>query len=148
MESKIEYSKANLTDLKAISKLLEISQLPFSDINVSPIEFIVAKNNEKVIGSIGIERYKTEGLLRSFVVDPAFQNKGIGKELYNRLLKYTTKQQITSLHLLTTTAKDYFKKTGFKLTDKKDAPIEIRKSTEFSILCPDSSTYMVLELDR
>ena len=141
----ITYTLADKRDLAAISLLLKINDLPFSDIQESAIDFIVAKDDQQIIGCIGLEKNGSEGLLRSFAVDHNFQNKGFGRELYDRLLAYGVQHDIKTLHLLTTTAKEYFMKVGFRLDSRSNAPEIIQKSKEFSSLCPSSSTYMVLE---
>jgi amino-acid N-acetyltransferase len=141
----ITYALADKRDFAAIARLLEINDLPFSDIQENDIDFIIAKNGQQIIGCIGLEKNGSEGLLRSFAVDYNFQNNGFGRELYNRLLAYGVQHGIKTLHLLTTTAKDYFMKVGFRLDSRSNAPKIIQKSKEFSSLCPSSSTYMVLE---
>ena len=141
----ITYSLAEAEDIEAIVRLLKTNDLPFSDIRESEIEFIVAKNDNQVVGCIGLEMHGYEGLLRSFAVDSNFRNKGIGREMYNRLLRFAFLNDINTLHLLTTTAKDYFSKTGFFVASRSKAPESISKSKEFAGLCPASSVYMVLE---
>lgn len=140
----INYTMAQEKDLEGIIQLLKINDLPFSDIQESQVEFIVAKNGNDIIGCIGLEKYDGEGLLRSFAVLPELQNKGIGRELYIRLLRYACDSSIKTLHLLTDTAKDYFGKIGFNPANRDNAPGKIRNSREFTALCPVSSTYMVL----
>jgi amino-acid N-acetyltransferase len=141
----INYSLAQDKDLESITRLLKINNLPYSDIKESLVEFIVAKSNSEIIGCIGVEIYKPQGLLRSFAVDNSFRNKGIGKELYHRLLSYSIQSNVKTLHLLTNTARDYFSKTGFIVADRSKAPELIKNCKEFASLCPSSSVYMVLD---
>jgi amino-acid N-acetyltransferase len=141
----ITYTLAEMKDLENIERLLNRSNLPFSDIRESTVDFIVAKDDHEIIGCIGLERHHTEGLLRSFAVENNFRNKGIGKELYHRLLHYASQNNIKTVHLLTTTAKDYFLKTGFGIASRTNAPEAIRNTKEFAGLCPSSSVYMTLE---
>ncbi len=141
----ISYTPATETDLEAIYQLLEMNNLPHSDLKESPITFFVARNHSKVLGCIGLEQYGAHGLLRSFAVDPEQQNKGIGKELYKNLLTYAVSNQIRTIHLLTNTAREYFGRIGYRLADRNLAPQQIAASAEFAGLCPASSTYMVLD---
>jgi amino-acid N-acetyltransferase len=141
----ISYTLAESFDLDAITNLLNVNKLPYSDIEKINIDFIVAKNDNRIVGCIGLEKFGTEGMLRSFAVEDAFKNKGIGIELYHRLLSYAHQNTIRNLHLLTNTAREYFLKTGFLVIDRNKAPEVIKRTTEFSGLCPVSSTYMVLE---
>ncbi len=142
----VTYSFYNNDNLDDISNLLKSSNLPHADIRESEVRFIVARNNDAIIGCIGIEMYNTEGLLRSFAVSNALQNQGIGKELFNRLSEYCTQNGVKTLHLLTNTAKDYFLKKGFTVNSRTNAPYEIINTAEFESLCPSSSTYMVKQL--
>jgi amino-acid N-acetyltransferase len=119
--------------------------LPYSDIYESQVDFIVAKNDEQIVGCIGLEKYGTEGLLRSFAIELNFRKKGYGKELYNRLLTYGMQNKVNTLHLLTTTAREYFINVGFSVQNRSNAPEIIQNSREFKGLCPSSSIYMVLE---
>jgi amino-acid N-acetyltransferase len=141
----ITYSFSEKSDLESIIALLKKTNLPYSDIRESPVNFIVVKEGSKIIGCIGIEMYDTEGLLRSFVVDEDIRKKGYGKELYNRLLVFGIQKGVKNLHLLTNTAKDYFLKAGFTVQNRIDAPETIKNSAEFKSICPASSTYMVLK---
>lgn len=141
----IHYTLAQESDLEAITQLLKINNLPHSDLRESQVDFIVATDMDRIIGCIGVEKYGHEGLLRSFAVEPGQQNKGIGRQLYKQLLAHAANNQITRLHLLTNTAKDYFSKVGFGLANRQDAPENISKSREFAGLCPVSSTYMRLD---
>lgn len=141
----ITYTLSEVKDLEGIERLLNKNNLPFSDIREGEIDFIVAKNDHEIIGCIGLEKYETEGLLRSFAVENNFRNKGLGRELYHRLLHYASQNNIKTLHLLTTTAKDYFLRTGFGIASRSNAPEAISKTKEFAGLCPSTSVYMTLE---
>jgi amino-acid N-acetyltransferase len=142
----ITFTQAPKEETEKISQLLKKNNLPVSDLRESAIVFFVAKKDRTLIGCIGLEKYGKDGLLRSFAVDNEYWNLGIGKEMYNRLLKYSQKNGIKTLHLLTNTAKDYFLKTGFSVTHRDNAPVEISKSREFEGLCPVTSTYMILDI--
>jgi amino-acid N-acetyltransferase len=142
----ITYTFADKIDLENIANILKKNDLPFSDLQESPVDFILAKKKLDIYGCIGLEKYGTEGLLRSFVIDPEYRKKGIGKTLYNHMLAYAVQNKIKTLHLLTTTAKDYFLNTGFSVKDRSIAPKIIQDTVEFKSLCPASSTYMALEM--
>jgi amino-acid N-acetyltransferase len=141
----ITYSLAEAKDLEIIKETLQSVHLPFADVDESEIEFIAAKSKSEIIGCIGLEKYGTDGLLRSFAVKESFQNKGMGQELYRQLLTFACNEKVTTLHLLTTTASAYFSRMGFADANRNEAPETIRQSKEFSSLCPASSVYMKLE---
>lgn len=133
-------------DIEVISKLLKENNLPYEDLRSSQVIFITRKSEGKLIACIGIEKYGQDALLRSFAVDNAFKNKGIGAELLHELLTKCKEEGIKTLHLLTTTAAKYFEKKGFVRAERVSAPLAIAHSKEFSELCPSSSVYMKREL--
>src|SRR5512138_3511679 len=140
----IQYTLSTPSDLDAIIHLLMVNKLPWGDIPTRPVVFWIARDAETIVGCIGIEKYGKNGLLRSFAVHPEMQNKGIGKELYKKLVQYAGLNGITSLHLLTETACDYFTPLGYKRKDRNEAPPDMKNTSEFTYICPVSSAYMVL----
>ncbi|MEK7723768.1 MAG: arsenic resistance N-acetyltransferase ArsN2 [Acidobacteriota bacterium] len=131
------------SDLLTVIELLEKNDLPTSDICLSKITLILAVENKRIIGCIGVEVYETEGLLRSLAVAESFRGSGIGNKLLQHLLAYSKRIGIKNLHLLTTTADKYFLSKGFLISERENAPNSIRATTEFSTLCPASSVYMI-----
>ena len=145
MTETIKYRLFKNHDLDAIKILLQESELPIDDIRENKIGFIVAINDtNELIGCIGLEQHGENGLLRSFAVDAAYRGKGIGHGLFNRLLSISRQNNISNLHLLTTTAEKFFERAGFILSTRNDAPASIKTTVEFSSLCPSSCTYMVM----
>jgi amino-acid N-acetyltransferase len=139
----ITYRMADKAELPVIADLLTKNKLPASDITDIPVNFFIATDdNNRVIGSIAVEQFETDGLLRSFAVDESYRNQKVGNSLFDRLIDYSLQSGITNLHLLTTTAKKYFSERGFAVLQREEAPASIQATTEFSFLCPSSSTYM------
>jgi amino-acid N-acetyltransferase len=139
----ITYSIAHKDDLPSIIELLSENTLPSIDVHHYIDNFIVSKSDGRIIGTIGIEKCGSEGLLRSLSVSSDFRNKNIGKRLYLKLLEHALENNIKRFHLLTTTAEAYFKRLDFEIKDRSEAPEVIKTTLEFSSLCPSSSTYMV-----
>ncbi|MBL7738182.1 MAG: GNAT family N-acetyltransferase [Chitinophagaceae bacterium] len=147
MTTSITYRKAASQDLSHIKKLLTRSGLPTSDLDESPVDFIIAETGDNgLAGCIGVEQYAADGLLRSFAVDETLRSRRIGHRLLNELLSYSRERNIQQLHLLTTTAENYFGKAGFILSGRENAPATIRSTTEFTSICPSSSAYMVMKI--
>lgn len=92
-----------------------------------------------------IEIFNDDGLLRSLAVNKEYRNQKIGGELYNRLISFSIKSGVKIIHLLTTTAEDYFNRKGFIKTERANAPQTVKETVEFSNLCPSSSIYMILQ---
>jgi len=142
----ISYRKANSTDLAHVLRLLQSHNLPTADVPGHFDHFAVAVENEQVVGCIGMEIYGSDALLRSLAVDKQYQGRQIGDQLYHRLVEEAGSQQISKLHLLTTTAENYFAKRGFALAQRDRSPQAIQSTSEFSELCPSTARYMVKSL--
>lgn len=143
--AKIVCEPAQLEDQETIIGLLESSDLPTQDLPSEKVEFLVARSQQNVVGCIGVEQYDSDGLLRSFAIDPNLRSMGLGGKLYHYFLSFCVERDITKLHLLTTTAERYFLGKGFETAIRDKAPKGIRGSTEFSEICPASSSYLVKE---
>lgn len=142
MQERTSYSLAGPAGLPDIKTLLLKSELPIDDVD-EKISFIAAHAKGSLVGCIGLERHGKHGLLRSFAVENSHRSTGIGNELLSRLLDFCRQSGIEQLHLLTTTADQYFLKKGFLMSDREKAPASIKSTAEFSSLCPASSVYMV-----
>jgi amino-acid N-acetyltransferase len=141
----LQYRLYEKRDYDRIISLLSNNDLPVSDLRSSIAEFIVTVDKGNLVGCIGIEHYEKDGLLRSLAVDLNYRNKGIGTQLLQRLLAYCRQLDIDNIHLLTTTAEKYFLSKGFVKSNRDEAPKSIIATTEFSSICPSSSTYMTLK---
>jgi arsenate reductase len=144
----INFRPFTTLDLSEIEKLLEENRLPYKDVKSSKVEFFIAIQNERIIGCIGFENCNKNWLVRSFAVDSEFRKQNIGKKLLNELISLAVIKNVYQLHLLTTTADLYFKRNGFIVSARSHAPKQILETTEFSSLCPDSSIYMYLNLQK
>jgi amino-acid N-acetyltransferase len=138
----VMFDFAEPTDERQIRTLLFNSSLPFQDIQEHISHFITARNEDELIGCIGLEVHGKYGLLRSLAVVENYRGNGIGEILCKRLLEYAQQRSVQEVYLLTTTAADFFRKRGFSNVDRSDAPGEIKATLEFTSLCPSSSTLM------
>ena len=148
MRDSITYKLAQKEDIEKIKDLLINAELPVADIDESKINFILAVSEKsELAGCIGVEQYGTDGLLRSFAVASGYRSKGLGRDLLSRLFSLSSEYGIVNLHLLTTTAEQYFTHAGFYSLPREEAPASIRSTAEFSSLCPSSSTYMAVKTE-
>ncbi len=129
-------------NLGLIKNILQKNDLPYEDIESKNIDFFLAFEGLIFIGIIGLENCNKAALLRSMVVNEPFRNKGYGKEICKLLINYAENKKIEALYLLTCTAKSFFEKIGFGVIDRNSAPIEIKKTKEFSSLCPSTTVCM------
>src|SRR5581483_3941656 len=93
--------------------LLAAEKLPVDDLPALLENFIVAREDSKVSGVVGLEIYGQSALLRSLAVRPAYRDKGIAKELLNRIEEFAAAKGVRQLYLLTETAPDYFRRKGY-----------------------------------
>jgi amino-acid N-acetyltransferase len=135
-------------DATAISELLENADLP-GDRPAENVEsvFVVAEQDGQVVGAGGVEVYGAYGLLRSVVVRPEMQGRGLGGAIVSERLRWAAVRGLRAVYLLTTTAPDFFEGAGFNVLNRSDLPIEVRESKEFSEICPVTATAMVLRLE-
>jgi amino-acid N-acetyltransferase len=146
MKNELSFSFAGSSDFDRVIDLLQHCDLPFTDLEHRKMnEFILASDNGRVAGCIGMEIYGDEGLLRSLAVRSELRKKGIGSQLVDRLIAFAVQRGVKKLHLLTNTAEIFFSAKGFKRNQRTEAPSAISQSAEFSYICPSSAVYMVLD---
>ena len=129
-------------DRQAVEKLLLDSNLPTAGIDPSLPGFLVAEMGDSIVGAIGLERYESFGLLRSAVVHPSLQGRGVGRQLVQRLIDSARADGVAAIYLLTTTAESWFPLFGFAKVERSVVPPEIQGSVEFAEACPSSATVM------
>ncbi|MBA3342395.1 MAG: GNAT family N-acetyltransferase [Gemmatimonadaceae bacterium] len=144
----VHLRQASDADLESVSRLLMESNLPTAGVADCIADFVVAEKGDEVIGAIGLETHGQFGLLRSAVVAPGWQGRGVGRSLVKRLVADAALHGLDALYLLTTTAEGYFPAFGFERTDWQSVPAELMASPEFKGACPDSAVVMRLELQR
>ena len=125
-------------DVTHLLKMLSQAGLPVSGVTELVDQFLVVKEGDVVVGAGVIEPHGADGLLRSIVVHPKYQGKGVGQMLVKSLIAQTNRD----LYLLTETAEHFFVRFGFELVSREEAPAELRDSEEFRCLCPESASFM------
>jgi amino-acid N-acetyltransferase len=106
---------ARTEDLDAIKALLSEDDLPASDITADLLnDFAVAEDVDgSAVGSVGLERYGPNALLRSLAVAQPARNAGLGGRLLAHAEDLAREKGILELWLLTTTAPDFFRPRGY-----------------------------------
>lgn len=137
--------KSNARDRAAVERLLTSHQLPIAGISAALDGFVVAESAGAIVGVIGLEPWGSCGLLRSAAVDPAWQGRGVGRRLVERVLSDAESRKMSAVYLLTTTAERWFPAFGFVVTPRSDVPDVLRSSVEFQGACPASAILMVRE---
>jgi amino-acid N-acetyltransferase len=135
----IENAQKHRTQIKA---LLETEKLPVADLPKNLSNFLVATADGYLIGVAGIEIYGDCGLLRSVAVKAEHRGLDVAAKLVDNITLLARQENITELYLLTDTAAGYFKNKGFTQIGREEVPEEIKKSSEFSYVCPASAIVM------
>ncbi len=124
---------ANLEDVNRIFELLEIYAArkivlsrSHEDIAFFIGNFVVAEYDGKVCGCAALRDFGNNLLeLRSLVIDPGLQRKGIGKSIVGMIVEKLRSQR-KDWRLFTLTLKpDFFRSVGFKEVDKSLFPEKI-----------------------
>jgi amino-acid N-acetyltransferase len=135
------------SDLASIRGLLEQAGLPHSDLaSMDRVRFWVVRDDERLLGAVGLELHGTVGLLRSLVVAADARGHGIGAVLVDHLERFSGTAGLVQLVLLTQTAERFFANRGYRVVDRAAAPAEVLGSPEFQSLCPASAVCMTKAL--
>ena len=143
MSSDMAIRPATDADLSAARSWLAAAGLPVDDLTADHMQnFLVALADDRPVGVIGFEQFDTVGLLRSLVVDQSARSGGIGRQLVAALETRASESGVTELWLLTIDADRYFSRLGYEMMDRSAAPESIRRTAEFSNLCPGDAVLM------
>ena len=132
---------ARAGDLRAGLVLLRDARLPVDDLGSEKIA-LVAEDDRKIRGIVGLESFGSIALLRSLVVAPDARGAGVGAALVAALELACAADGVDELWLLTIDAETYFEKLGYAARPRNEAPGVIRDTDEFSVLCPADAALM------
>jgi amino-acid N-acetyltransferase len=131
---------------EAFRSLLKSSGLPADDLDFQRDLLVGYYEGDSLVGTGGLEIYKPYALLRSLSVKMGIRGKAVGTAMTEYLLAEAKMRKLKSIYLLTETAHGFFQKKGFTDVPRDAVPEEVKRSAEFSKLCPQSAAVMCLEL--
>jgi amino-acid N-acetyltransferase len=137
---------ARAGDHAAVLGLLEAAGLPLAGVPAGLDDFIVAEQDGRVVGAVGLERYGQSALLRSAVVEPGLRGTGVGASLVEGVLTHARERGARDVYLLTTTADQWFPRFGFVRIEAEAVPASVRTSVEFREACPASAAVLRKDL--
>ncbi len=130
-------------DLKDALALLGRSELTQQDVAEHwGHYFVVREDDGRVVGVAGLEVHDTCGLLRSVAVDEDYRRQGLAAFLVTAVVERARHLQLSELYLLTTDARGYFERHGFRECPRQAAPEAISASWEFRHGCPKTAILM------
>jgi amino-acid N-acetyltransferase len=125
---------------------LDANGLPSAAVRTEPDRLLVVSTGTTVVGAGGVERYGSNGLLRSVVVEASHRERGCGTALVDALEARARTNGVTTLYLLTTTAAAFFHRLGYAEVARTHALERVRQTTEFTNRCPTSATCLRKDL--
>jgi amino-acid N-acetyltransferase len=132
-----------VSSIEEVTALLAENALPIADISdASPPQFFGIRDGGALVAVVGIELHQPFGLLRSLAVRSSFRQRGLGRELVSFAESWSAAHGVMSLFLLTTTAEQYFRRLGYSPAARDEAPLAIQATSQFSGLCPTSSSFL------
>jgi N-acetylglutamate synthase-like GNAT family acetyltransferase len=147
MKPTLDIRPAAIKDLGEVKRLLCKCDLPVDGLDEQFGEaYCVAEHDGEIVAAGGVEVLGSCGLLRSVAVSQAWQRKSIGAAVTKNRIAWAKSKGLSAVFLLTTTAAGYFERFGFRSVDRDAVPSAIKKSWEFSSVCPESATVMVKSL--
>jgi amino-acid N-acetyltransferase len=142
----VEIRAFQAQDAAAIDELLVANELPPDGMDTLRDTTVVARIDERIVGCAALELYDNAALLRSVAVHADVRDRGLGRRLVHEMLARARGAGVRELYLLTLTAERWFPRFGFEVIRRDQAPETIRRSDEFTTLCPDAAVLMRLPL--
>lgn len=123
--------------------MLAQADLPTEDLAEADIRLFRFSEAGQTVGFIGWETVEgTQVLLRSAVVAPAWRGQGNGRQMILWALTRLAELGMSDVWLLTTSMEELAQRLGFTRTDRTLAPTGIRRSRQFSRLCPSTAVLL------
>jgi arsenate reductase len=121
---------------------LEASGLPADDVETGRQEYLLAREGERIVGSVGLEVVGENALARSLAVAPDRRGLGLGKRLLEAAIQRARIRGIKTLYALTMTAEAFAAAQGFGCISRAEVPEAIASLTQFRALCPATAVCM------
>lgn len=132
---------------QCVVHLLRQNGLPTDDVYSLDLDLFLGCGDEiDPAGVVGLEIHGNNGLLRSLAVRENSRNIGCGKILVAGIEKLAIEKKLKSLYLLTSNAEEYFVRLNYTQIERSEVPQPIKKTQEFSCLCPESAIVMMKRL--
>lgn len=135
-------------NLVQLEELLCCNHLPTQDCAEQAQNFYGIFDSDNLIAAGGLEPAADYALLRSVVVMEQYRGSGLARKISAYLISLAESEGRRAVYLLTETAGSYFQKLGFTPLSRAKVPVAIAQTRQFSALCPDSASCLVMHLPR
>ena len=134
--------------LAQLEELLRQNNLPTQDCAEQAQNVYGIFDSDNLIAAGGLEPAADYALLRSVVVMEQYRGSGLARKISAYLISLAESEGRRAVYLLTETAGSYFQKLGFTPLSRAKVPVAIAQTRQFSALCPDSASCLVMHLPR
>lgn len=125
--------------------LLNENNLPTADLTHTTLLYALY-DDQQLLGTVGLDIFGHEGLLRSLCVDNGVRKAGYGQLLVNYVEAEAQQKGVQVLYLLTTTADAFFANRGYQAVERDRVPQSIQQTPQFSTICSKTAAIMKKEL--
>jgi amino-acid N-acetyltransferase len=125
-----------------VRAFLEAAALPAADVETGKQEYLLAEEEGRLVGTIGLERLGQDALIRSLAVAPERRGQGLAARLDDAANELARARGVRALYLLTTTAADYAARRGYERIARTEVPPGVLALPQFKALCPASAVCM------
>lgn len=139
----ITVERATDADLSAIRDVVAAAGLPLDGLGDVPTDFIVARDDGRVVGTAALEHHGGHGLLRSVAVIETLRRGGVGSRLVDAAELSAREAGLAGVYLLTDTAEEFFAGRGYRVIARDAGPGAIMASVEWSEACGVSAVPMM-----
>jgi len=134
-------------DDPTVRAFLETAGLPATDVETGGQEYLLAEEDGRLAGTIGLERVGRDALIRSLAVAPERRGHGLAARLDEAAVELARIRGVKTLYLLTTTAEAYAARQGYERISRTEVPPGILALAQFKALCPASAVCMRRRLE-
>jgi len=141
-------SEGRAADLDEVLALLASAGLHGGGMPEHLDGFLVAREDGRLVATVGLENHGTVGILRSVAVVPGCRGRGIAAALVRAAISRSLARGHQALYLLTNTAESYFERFGFQRIERAQVHPAALVSKQFVKKACEQSTVMMLEHKR
>lgn len=148
MTTSIALRPSTSADDPALRAFLEAARLPAADVETGRQEYLLAEEEGRLVGTIGLERIGADALIRSLAVAPERRGRGLAGRLDDAAVALARSRGVRNLYLLTTTAEAYAARRGYERIPRSEVPPAILALPQFEMLCPSTAVCMRRRIER